>query len=469
MEIEYDYASIPTIRNFSRSPARIRGLMGPFGSGKSSGCVLDLVRNAHGQVPGRGGVRRTRFAVVRNTYQQLRDTTIKTVHHWLPAPTFGHYTKHEHNYFVTGFPGIEIEIMFRALDRPDHVGNLLSLELTAAWVNEAREVPWAIIEALDGRVNRFPPQDEGGATRPGIIMDTNPPDTDSDWYRVFEEQTTIDGALIEPGYYEIFKQPSGLSAEAENLPNLPRGYYEDLQRGKGRDYIDVYIHGKYGYVKEHKAVYDEYNDAVHCTQDANATKGIVVHRGIDFGLTPACTFSQLLPSGHWVIFDELVATDMGIEKFSEQVLRHCGQHLPGYTFADEADPAGLTRSQTDEKTCYEILEAKGFKPQPGAQDLTKRLESVRKPLNTMIQGKPQLRLHPRCKMLRKGFLGKYFYRRVHSGVSEKFSNEPEKNQYSHPHDGLQYTATVLFGGTLTETKRDGDFFKPLKYDNRGIV
>ena len=43
---DYSYASVPTIKRFSQSRAFIRGLMGPFGSGKSSGCVIELVKLA---------------------------------------------------------------------------------------------------------------------------------------------------------------------------------------------------------------------------------------------------------------------------------------------------------------------------------------------------------------------------------------------------------------------------------------
>jgi hypothetical protein len=42
----YSYDSVPTIKRFSLSRAFIRGLMGPFGSGKSSGCVIELVKLA---------------------------------------------------------------------------------------------------------------------------------------------------------------------------------------------------------------------------------------------------------------------------------------------------------------------------------------------------------------------------------------------------------------------------------------
>lgn len=438
-------------------------------SGKSSGCVIDLMENATHQTPGRDGIRRTRFAVVRNTLPQLRDTTMRTLFKWLPPTVPGNrFTKHEGNYIVRMFKGVEIEFMFRALDRPDQIANLLSLELTGAWVNEAREVPWTIIEALDGRIDRYPPREEGGATRPTIIMDTNPPDTDSDWYRVFEERLTVDGERIGPDNFHIFKQPSGLSAQAENMPNLSPGYYTNLAEGKGKDYVKVYIHGQYGYVMEHKPVYDNYNDELHCSEQANVTPGLTVHVGWDFGLTPAVVFSQLHPSGRWVIFDELMATSMGIERFADQVLRYCGENLAGYNFLHEGDPAGSQRTQTDEKTCYQILEAKKIIIRPGLQTVTKRLESVRKPMNTLIQGKPQMQLHTRCKMLRKGFMGKYYYRRIHSSVSGKFSDEPEKNAFSHPHDAVQYTATILFGEALTAARDNENFFRKIDYDNRGI-
>jgi hypothetical protein len=74
---------------------------------------------------------------------------------------------------------VESEILFRALDRPEHVSNLLSLELTGAWVNEAREIPWAVIKALQGRVGRFPAVRDGGCVDPGLILDANPPDDDA--------------------------------------------------------------------------------------------------------------------------------------------------------------------------------------------------------------------------------------------------------------------------------------------------
>jgi hypothetical protein len=336
------------------------------------------------------------------------------------------------------------------LDRPEHVANLLSLELTAAWGNEARELPWAVIKALKGRVDRYPPREAGGCIDPGIILDTNPPDDDSWWYRLFEEHRAEDDN--EPASVELFKQPSGRSAEAENLPNLSGIYYKNLMAGADPDFIRVYVDGQYGYVKDGKPVFAEYNDAQHCSEVV-PVKGVTIKRGWDFGLTPACVFTQVTPEGRWLILDELCGDDIGFATFADCVLEMSTERFPGFIFEDYRDPAGHQRSamtaDRDEKTCFDICRGKGIAIQAGEQNLTIRLESVRRPLNTLRGGKPQFQISPQCTMLRKGLLGRYQYRRVRiSGSAERYHDEPDKNEYSHPHDALQYVATRIFGDAV---------------------
>ena len=76
---------------------------------------------------------------------------------------------------------MELEVIFLALDRPEDVKKLLSLELTGVWINEAREIPKSIVDACTMRVGRIPSMRDGGPTWYGVIADTNPPDTDHWW------------------------------------------------------------------------------------------------------------------------------------------------------------------------------------------------------------------------------------------------------------------------------------------------
>ncbi|MDE2434605.1 MAG: TerL [Burkholderiales bacterium] len=474
LRINYDSSDAPTVRRFWDSDAFVRGLMGPFGSGKSSACVMEVLRRTARQRPNAQGVRRARFVVVRNTYQQLNDTTIKTFMDWLPPQQLGQWWKSEHFYLIDKIPGMHIEVLFRALDRPDQVSNLLSAEYTGAWVNEAREVPWTIIDALQGRVGRYPSDKEEGCSWAGIWMDTNPPDTDSKFYHYFEE--------LRPHNAALFKQPSGLADDAENLTHLGfgeraenetreqkrargRSYYENLMLGKREDFIRVYVHGNYGFVQDGKPVYPEFSDSVH-VRDVKPVAGIPIQRGWDFGLTPATTFSQSLPNGQWLILDELVSDNMGITRHGEAVLRHSNEHFPGYSFVDWGDPAGAQRAQTDERSCFDILRGMGIAIQPSEQSPTIRIESVRQPLMRMIDGQPAVLLDPRCRTLRKGFTGKYRYRRMQTSA-ERYTDEPEKNEYSHVHDALQYVAAKQYANVLRNTVGITQL-KPLEYSKLPI-
>lgn len=470
-DITYGYEDVPTCRDFACSNAFMRSLMGPFGSGKSSVCVQEITNRSLRQRIGANGKRNSRWGVVRNTYPELRDTTIRTVFQWLPPQHFGRYVEAKHSYTVKAIEDCEIEILFLALDRPDDIKKLLSLELTGIWLNEVREIPWAIVEAAQGRVGRFPAKKDGGCSWHGIWMDTNPPDSDSKFYRYFEEKIWLkdfekmrrEGELpadMRPDQFAgIYKQPSGRGPKAENLSNLPGGrrYYSTLSAGKSPEWIKVYCDGDYGFVVEGKLVYPEYSDQVHC-RAIDPVEGIEIERTWDFGLTPSCLFSQMLPDGRWLVFDEMVSDNMGADQFSDEVLTHCARAFRGKaTFDDVGDPAGEGRVDTDAKSCFEILQAKDIMIRAAmTQDPTLRQESVKKPLRTLVNGEPQFILHPRCKVTRKGFMGGYHRRRMQTGGPERYSEKPEKNEYSHPHDCVQYRAIEHFAGALVSKPRDPD-------------
>ena len=61
------------------------------------------------------------------------------------------------------------------------------------------------------------------------------------------------GLLVILGYkperWRFFKQPGGLSEHAENREHLPDQYDERQVAGKDQDWVKVYVHGEYGYVR----------------------------------------------------------------------------------------------------------------------------------------------------------------------------------------------------------------------------
>lgn len=232
----FRYDAPPTVGRFMESDAKVRGIVGPFGSGKSSGCVMEFLKRAAAQRPGPDGVRRTRFCAIRNTYGQLSDTTRKTFEQWVPAE-LGRWNEDDFTFHIRR-ADIDCEVLFRALDRPQHVNKLLSLELTGAYINECREIPKAIFDGVQGRVGRYPSKVQGGPTWWGVWFDSNPWHQRHWLHELFKRNAPPKG-------FELYEQPSGLADDAENTDNLPPGYYSDLCAGKDQDYIDCYVHGRY--------------------------------------------------------------------------------------------------------------------------------------------------------------------------------------------------------------------------------
>jgi hypothetical protein len=318
-EKTYDYTDAPTIREFNQSDKFFRLLIGPFGSGKSSGCVAEIIDRGIRQAPNAQGLRQTKWAAVRNTFPQLTDTTMATFFYWLPPEFFGNFNKTEHRYVINKImledkTRVEIEVLFRALDKEEHVRNLLSLELTGAWFNEVREMPKVIVDAMEGRCSNRYPKDVA-PTWNGIIADTNPPDQSSWIFKRFEEELPLSEELR--SRYEIFKQPSGRSEKAENLIHLGHGnrdngrkYYTEMAIGKDPEYIKVYIDGEYGYVRDGKPVYSNYMDSIHCVEkDIEPVYGYPIIASFDFGLCYDDKTEVLTETG-WKLFKDIsVACD----------------------------------------------------------------------------------------------------------------------------------------------------------------
>lgn len=456
--VQRTYNAHATLKAFHGSQAFHRAIRGPRGSGKSTGCCIELFKKACEQAPSPDGLRHTRWAVIRNTYRELSDTTIKTWLYWFPEEYLGKFNWQSMTHHIR-YKDVDMEVLFRALDRPQDIKKTLSMELTGAYINEAKEVPFGIISGLDDAIGRYPSMDAAngfrGASWHGMILDTNSPDDDHWWYKLDEQ---FRRGELDPKVWEFFTQPGGLverdgrfaeNPEAENQENLPQGYYLNRSVGKSKDHIRVYYCNQYGFVVEGKPVHPDYVDAVHCAPEIlRPVPGRTIYIGIDFGLTPACTLGQRLVNGRWHVIDELVTERMGITSFAQELRRKLSAEYPGYSFDVGGDPAGSQEAQTDERTCFQILETNGIPARPAYHnnDPILRREALDEPLRRMIDGKPGILISPKCTVLRKALAGGYCYKRLQVVGSDRFHDKPDKNRFSHVAEASEYMLMVAGEG-----------------------
>jgi len=445
------YIAEPTMERFHACNDFVRSVMGPIGSGKSVGCVVELFNRACQQEPDENGIRHTRGAIVRNSYPELKTTTIKTFQEWLPEEIFKFKWDKPItatcNFVLPDKTVAKCELFFISLDKPSDCKKVLSMELTFAWANEARELDWAVIQALTSRLGRFPGKRFAKkVTWAGMIMDTNPPDSDSMYYHTFEVERPLNWTHFHQPSAMIYNEETDTweeSDEAENVHNIPIGYdyYHNMIGGKTLEWLRVHVEGKYGTITDGRPVYSEFKDNVHTSKEIlQPFRGLPLILGFDFGLTPSCVFAQLTPNGQVRIIDEICSESAGIRQFiTEAVKPLIAEKYMGMSLQIVGDPAGVARAQTDERTCFEEMELLGMPARPAStNNVMKRLEVVKGRLRTMIDGGPGFLLSPNCDQLRKGFLGNYQYVRVRVTGTTRFKDKPDKNKYSHVHDALQY-------------------------------
>lgn len=428
-----DYTPTATVQKFMLSDAKMRVLMGPVGSGKSVACCFEVIRRAGEQEPDQNGIRRTRAAIVRETSRQLMDTTIKTFLDWFPPGVCGEFRKTiKTYYFQVG--DVQCEIMFRALDDADDVANLNSLELTFAWFNECRDIHPDIIDAMSKRVGRFPSKKDVGPTWHGMWGDTNPPRMDTWWYYQMEHINPEDGVTDNNNGWAVFKQPSGRSVYAENVENLPEGYYDP--QGRSDEYIRVYIDGEYGHSGSGTPVYKYFNPDYHMAKQSlrpiiNGVRPVVI--GMDLGLTPAAVIGQQDARGRAIILGELVSFDMGAKRFIREKLKPLlYERFSGAPILVVVDPAGVQRAQTDERSVVDIIKGEGLRVIPAKTNrITARINAVDDYLMRQVDGDPAFLLDPRCSRLKSAMMGGYRYKKTDQ-------DSIEKNDHSHIAEALQY-------------------------------
>lgn len=439
--ININYVPPPTVAGFIReySPGELffDWIIGPVGSGKTTGIFFKLAFMASLQAPSpRDGIRRSRAVVVRNTMPQLRDTTITSWNYWFKEPAYGQWRGQNTSnaVFLLKFNDVECEVLFRPLDTPDDVARVLSLEVTFAVLDEFVQIDKTIVEALSARCGRYPPQIDGGATNWGMWGSSNPGNEDSWWHTMLEEEL--------PSNWVYFKQPSGFSPMAENLNNLPgrQKYYHSLAEGKSEHWVNQFIESQWGWSLDGTPVLKSFAPQIHVAKRSlSFNPRLPLVAGFDPGMSSAMIFGQMDFDGRLLVQSELVQDGFGAKRFiAERLKPHLRMRYPGLQeFIVSPDPAAFSRSQSDEQSVVMEFKKAQFKIDVVDMNnqLPTRIGAMEHFTTRLINGQPALLIDPSCKTLIRALSTGWRYK---IKKDEERAPEPEKNSFSHPADGFGY-------------------------------
>lgn len=450
-----------SLAGFLTSETFVSLVVGPYGSTKTTAGIMKIAYHAARMAACRDGIRRSKCIWIRNTREQLRDTSIPDFLKWFPDGEAGIFAKTDYK-FLMKFGDVECEVLFRGLDDANDVRRLLSLQTSFAVMDEFREIHPSIFENIQGRLGRYPdgsmvphrPEwgvDRKGNPIQGCVTDdgkpndhlwgmSNPPDMDTFWEELLSNP---------PDNTAVYIQPSGLSTEADWIQYLKPDYYENLMKGKSQDWVDVYVHAKFGKSLSGRPVFPTFKTESHVAKEPITPIRMDSYPlliGMDFGLTPAAALGQVDPWGRLLVVDELTSAGMGALRFSREKLKPLlARKYAGFPVIVIGDPAGSQRAQTDERTVFEVLRAEGFRVQGARTNaLAARLAAVEAFLGRFTDGKPGFLIDPSCTQLIRAMRGGYRYK-VKKGSGE-VDDTPEKNEFSHISDALQYLCLQADGG-----------------------
>lgn len=462
----------PSVQGFLASEKFISLIVGPVGSTKTSAGIMKIAYHAKQMAPCKDGIRRSRCVWVRNTNQQLEDTSIPDFLKWFPDGIAGSYAKVQKR-FIMRFDDVECEVLFRGLEDANDVRRLLSLQISFAVLDEFREIHQDIFSALQGRLGRYPDKmlvpprpewgsDEKGNPIGGCVTDdgkpnqhlwgmTNPPDMDSFWEELLSNP---------PSNVATFSQPSGLSQEADWIQYLPAGYYDNLAEGKSADWVDVYIHAKFGKSLAGRPVFASFNREVHVAKGPLMILSSPLIIGVDAGLTPTATICQQDYQGRLLVHDSITGDSMGALRFIREMLKPLiTSKYPGRQHIIVIDPAAFQRAQTDERTVADMYKNEGFRVVAAKTNtITARIAAVDSYLNRQVNGLSGLLIDPGCVLLIDALRSKYRYKINAKGDRDE---SPEKSHpWSDLADSLQYACLHADNGAsigaraLTSARRE---------------
>jgi hypothetical protein len=456
--------------------SRVKALMSCVGTGKSSTCIMELLRLGTLQPAAADGVRYSKTAVIRATRNQLENTTLATWQYWLPPKICsvkkGNQVKGHIRQELSDGTILDMEIVFMAMDSDQWLDNVQGLEITFFWINEFVELraPAQILKAIMSRLGRYPAKSTAPIRWTGGLLDYNPPRINSYAYKLFEGPKKpasfnlyrYDAPLImhpdpeDPDDFSLATFEPNPDADYAAFQNLGYQYWMNMIEDHGTDanYVRRMVLGEYTYMEDGNPIFTNFRQSKHvgATKPRRDRKLVI---GLDAGLTPAAVLSQLM-GGTLNIHEAIATTDCTFtelwEIYVEPILL---ERFKGYGIICALDKGSDNRGEVEGATVKKYLNGKGYQVWV-CDDLAiqTRLDSV----NSFLSRSDGMLIDPvHAEVLVQGMAGGYRWKskRRESTYSEEKRTEPDKgNIFSHPMDALQAITMLIRSGSGFDDSRE---------------
>lgn len=290
---------------------RNAAFVGGMGSGKSVVLCLLAILNATRDPNG--------FSLIaRLNYPALENSTMRIFLELVPE-RYGDFLPTAKIFrFINGH-----EIKFHHLDisDPKVAGPIKSMNLSAAYIDEATEISQDIYLLVDGRVRRKTPSYNM------VRLASNPAGHDWVWRMYFD-----------PNRREAWQRNFGINCSMMDNQNLPAEYVENARSSWPEDWQQRYVYGTFADFSD--LIYKEFAEASHVwdsrkqhdifggLNDPPADWPVIV--GIDIGSDTehdpwAIVLISVAPDGSLYQFDEIYGNGLLIANIADQLFSKLGE------------------------------------------------------------------------------------------------------------------------------------------------
>lgn len=403
------------------------------------------------------------WLIIRDTWENLRKTTLQEFFHWFPPGQFGEWKAGDKEFvWNTAKTGLKGRVMFMGVETPDDATKIASMPLGGFAIDE----PSSAAGSSSG-VDKFVFETAMAQLRqPGMkwyaakLAQNNPDETH--WtYSTFYDP----GTPPRPGAQLPPEQTAGYQAwqtkEPENLNNLPTGYYEKLeQTWKERpDLLRRFVQGKHGYQQVGKPVTPEWSDELHLATGLKPVKNVPLWLLWDGGLNPTCLITQVTPMGDWLVLESHVGDGYGMFELIEDVVKQAlASRYRGFTWQHTGDPNLKMREQSSsaQSAAKLIKKELGGVFRPGPVSISARVDPLQAVLRKVRAGRGVVQVdRHRAKDVWHALRGGWHRKIARTGQV----GDVVKNASSHPGDACLAAGTMVWcrrGDVPVEQVQVGD-------------